>query len=204
MELDNIVFPVYTLGINRRLVLWLVGCPHACFGCSNPELWRANPAKEVALSKVKDLVTQIHQEQTIEGVTITGGEPFNQTTELAALILYLNKLGIKDIIVYTGFTYEALQARSEDATKTIFNNIALLIDGPYIAKQNDNRPLRGSSNQRLIFFRDEYKDAYEAYLKGERKMQLVGERTNIIAIGIPPKNYIKEVLRKERKHYANE
>ncbi len=204
MQIDNLVFPIFTLGINRRLGLWLVGCPHACPGCSNPELWEKNDKKEVPLNKICALINDIHQKEHIEGVTISGGEPFAQSEELAKLVVYLQEIGIKDILLYTGYTFEELKSRDDHVINTILSNIALLIDGRYIETLNDNIALRGSSNQRLIFFDEDLKQAYEPYLREERKVQLVGGVDNVIAVGIPPKYYIAEVLKKGENNYADE
>lgn len=197
MQIDNIIFPVYTLGINKRLALWLVGCPHGCRGCSNMELWSENPTKEIALESLFSLIETITKEDRVGGVTITGGEPFKQAHELSLLVTKFNDLGIKDILIYTGYTYEDLVSKNDPDINIVLQNIALLIDGKYIEELNDNQALRGSSNQKLIFLRPEYEVQYQELLTKPRKMQLTSGTQSIIAIGIPPIDYIDKVLIKK-------
>src|SRR5437870_11699502 len=85
-----------------------------------------------------------------DGVTIIGGEPMAQPVGLAALLRQLKARGIH-VVVYTGFTIEALAAQPAPAVVTALQWTDLLIDGPYISGLADGAgEWRGSRNQRLI------------------------------------------------------
>ena len=57
------------------------------------------------------------------------------------------------MLVYTGYTLAELQAREDPVTDQILREIAVLIDGPYVEALNDNRGIRGSSNQKIYIWK---------------------------------------------------
>ena len=58
---------------------------------------------------------------------------------------------MKNIIIYTGYTFEALLNENDDVTNEILNNIDYLIDGPFILEKRDiSLKFKGSTNQRII------------------------------------------------------
>ncbi len=86
-----------------------------------------------------------------DGVTILGGEPFDQTDALEKLV---GKLKEKDyhLTVYSGYTLENLLARNSENVSRILANTDLLIDGSFKRELAKNAgEYKGSSNQRLIF-----------------------------------------------------
>ena len=85
-----------------------------------------------------------------------GGEPLcEENIFLVSLIILSVKEQFPDIKIYvwTGYTYEELEARSqlEPKIKTILDNIDYLIDGPFILEERDiTLAMRGSRNQRIL------------------------------------------------------
>ena len=80
---------------------------------------------------------------------------------------------------------------------SIFKKIAVLIDGPYIQQLDygvDN--LRGSLNQRIIYFNEQFKERYIAYNKAKREMQEINLDNYLLAIGIPNKEYVNNFNKK--------
>ena len=63
----------------------------------------------------------------------------------------MHTLGL-NIWAYTGYTWEALQARpADDPVHTLLTQLDVLVDGPFILAQRSLEiPFRGSANQRLI------------------------------------------------------
>ncbi|MCR5348362.1 MAG: radical SAM protein, partial [Bacilli bacterium] len=120
-------------------------------------------------------------------ITISGGEPFLQE-ELPFLLQCLREKGYEDIMVYTGFTYEEICANPAYAACLPYLDV--LVDGPYVEELNDDLPLRGSSNQRIIFLKPELEEEYAPCLKGSRRYQIewVGEN-RINYYGIPRKGF---------------
>ena len=85
-----------------------------------------------------------------DGVTILGGEPFDQPESLQILI---EKLKAKNyhLVIYSGYTLESLLARESESVNRILSNTDLLIDGAFVRELVSNAgEYRGSSNQRLI------------------------------------------------------
>lgn len=181
MQIDRVLFPITTLGPGNRIVIWTVGCPHKCYKCSNPELWDLDEDKEIAVS---DLVLNISKYRyEADGITITGGDPFFQGDELYKLLKELRRFEFKDILVYTGYSYESLIEKNKKALSLI----DVLIDGRYIDDLNNDIGILGSSNQNIIILNSNLKEKYEGFSTIERKRQNFIYKDKIISVGIPKK-----------------
>jgi anaerobic ribonucleoside-triphosphate reductase activating protein len=107
---------------------------------------------------VGEIVEQVRRGIALSdvGISVVGGEPFDQPAALAVLVREVAarwpRCGdIPRIIVYTGYTFEALVARCEPMVETALRFIDVLIDGPFVRALADrNLAYRGSSNQRVI------------------------------------------------------
>ena len=133
------------LGPGLRYVIWVQGCPFHCPNCETPEGRSFEPN---TIIETDELAKDIISRPDIEGITISGGEPFAQAEALAELLNKVHKHRPElTVISYTGYQYEDLTSDSAKAYKA---KLDLLIDGPYIHEQNDNKGIRGSANQRII------------------------------------------------------
>ena len=199
MYIARILYPVKVLGPGLRIGLWLSGCARKCKGCSNPELWTQKKEQEISVSRLSDLCHLLAREHPVDGVTITGGEPMDQAGELSLLLPLLSGL-TDDILIYTGYTLEALQARNDPATDAVLRCAAALIDGEYREEMNDGSPLRGSSNQRIHIFSEAHLEKYQAYLKNENQIQNFSLGGSIVSAGIHRPGYesgLREGARKK-------
>lgn len=197
MQIERAVTNITTLGPGMRLGIWVNGCNKRCKGCMSSALWQFKPENEC---DIEDFFS-VYNYQKIDGVTISGGEPFAQKEELAHLVKFFLEKGIRDILVYTGYTIEELQAKNDSDINYVLNNIAVLIDGPYIEEANDGfNNLKGSNNQRIIILNPNYKELYENYKKQERKMQVMQIANIALAVGIPEAGFVKHFLTKEFKN----
>jgi anaerobic ribonucleoside-triphosphate reductase activating protein len=142
-------------GPGRRTAVWVQGCAIRCAGCCNPELFDAQGGTGVDPEALADRVVA----RGVEGVTVLGGEPFDQADGLAALCRAVQARG-RSVLVFTGYTLETLQARSEPAVAAALAAIDTLVDGPF-DRQRPERRRRwvGSENQRLWHFTGRYGDA---------------------------------------------
>lgn len=183
MQIDRMYYPVRTLGYGTRFGIWTIGCPRRCPNCSNPELRDSNSDKCIEVSSILSLISQYKEK--IDGVTITGGDPFMQADALKELLLGIEKLGIQDTLVYTGYTFDEIQ--SDYKMSQILSLVGVLVDGPYIDALNDNKSIRGSSNQHIIVLRESLTDRYRDVDSWKRKSQTIYTYTSLYSIGIPHK-----------------
>lgn len=183
MQIDRIYYPVKTLGYGNRIGIWTIGCSHHCKNCSNPELWEKDSSRDISIERIIECVQQVHD---ADGITITGGEPFDQPDELELLVHRLKDLGYRDILVYSGYTLEELQAKSE-TVRRILNRIGILIDGRYLDELNDNMSFRGSSNQRILRLNETLIGRYKNAETWNRESQIIMSDNKIQTIGLPLK-----------------
>ncbi|MEY8330826.1 4Fe-4S single cluster domain-containing protein [Lachnospiraceae bacterium 48-33] len=167
------------LGPAPRLLLWVHGCNKKCPGCIAVD-WNNALSAQYSLS-VGTLIQLINANSDIEGITISGGEPFLQAEALSQLICNINK----GIIIYSGYTKHELEQMSSEYVAAILKSIDVLIDGEYIEDLNDDKPFRGSSNQIIHQFTDRYNWFYSSDSK--RNTQIEKKEGFLYLYGIPDK-----------------
>lgn len=185
LHVARICYPVRTLGLGNRIVMWLQGCGLHCLRCANPELWERTDDTSFAVENVAETILSVVAQREVDGLTISGGEPFEQAEGLVALLKQVRSR-VDDILVYSGRTRaqleEMLPAPLWQEAQTL---IDVLIDGPYIDERNDNTSaLRGSDNQRIWYLNPAVQPMYEAYLTQGRALQNFYFDSTTITIGI--------------------
>lgn len=178
------------LGPSPRLLIWLHGCNKKCPGCIAVD-WNKADSAQYSLS-VGTLAELINGDDAIEGITVSGGEPFLQAEALYQLVCSVNK----GIIVYSGYTRNELINSDSVYNSGIIENIDVLIDGEYIEELNDDKPFRGSSNQKIHFITDRYKE----YYSDTRSRKTIVEKKDgfFYLFGIPDKEARKLWLIQKR------
>ena len=169
----------HVLGPYLRSILWVQGCLKNCPGCIAPETHDMH-GQEV---EIDTIVEWIHQNPDIEGVTISGGEPFLQAEALCQLVKPLKQEN-KGIIIYSGYTYQELRDMNNCYVHQLLEMTDLLIDGPYIERLDQGEVGRGSSNQNYIFLTSRYLKNQE-YFRGERQAVIYTDKNKYIMEGIP-------------------
>jgi anaerobic ribonucleoside-triphosphate reductase activating protein len=136
-------------GPGRRSVVQFAGCSIRCANCYIPETHRRENG---TLTQIDEIIFQIDERSgEHDGVTVLGGEPFDQTDALAELVERLKVKGYH-VAIYSGYTLEELFARKSESVERVLANTDLLIDGAFVRElARDAGEYRGSSNQRLIF-----------------------------------------------------
>jgi anaerobic ribonucleoside-triphosphate reductase activating protein len=138
-------------GPGIRSCVWFQGCHIRCKGCFAKDLW--NPAEHL-LYTPEELVGMVSP--LAEGITILGGEPFEQNEGLSMLLKLAWDKGLSTI-VFTGFTYEYLQKSVIKYIHSILSHIDVLVDGPFIeTRKSFDVPLIGSANHRFHFLTNRY------------------------------------------------
>lgn len=184
MKVARVLYPVQVLGPGRRIGIWLAGCPRRCEDCSNPELWEPENYQEMAAQDLLEQLGHIIRSREVDGVTVTGGDPFFQPEELAKLLKGLQNV-IPDILVYTGYTIEELRAAEKPAVHECLQHAGVLIDGPYVKDLNKDCLLRGSENQRIIILNPALKARYDKYISiAHNEVQNFATSKGVVSVGI--------------------
>lgn len=134
-------------GPGIRYTVFTQGCLHNCFGCHNPKTHPLNGGHTIEIDAI---ISNIKKDPLINGLTISGGEPFLQIKEILDLSKKAKEIG-KNIIIYTGYTYEQLVSLNNDDIFDILKIADYLVDGKFeIEKKSYTLLFKGSSNQRII------------------------------------------------------
>ncbi|WP_223064572.1 4Fe-4S single cluster domain-containing protein [Frischella japonica] len=154
--ISRIHFPVTTLGPGRRLGIWFQGCSLRCEGCISVDTW----ATAKTLIPIEQLMMKLSSYlPLIDGITISGGEPFDQFEALLAIVVQLRERTKVDILVYTGYGVEDIT----DQLQQIKPYIDVLISDPFQRQSSQTLRLRGSDNQRLHCFTSQAVEKFAYY-----------------------------------------
>lgn len=160
-------------GPGDRFVIWTQGCRKMCKNCYNPETWSHYKNNLVDI----DVLVEEIKNSSVSGVTISGGDPFEQPEELFYLLREIKQLDLSDgVIVFSGYTME--QIRGDSKLEKCLDYIDVLIDGLYIEEKRITNGLAGSSNQQFHYLSDKISsDSIE--IDQEVEIHLLGELIQI-------------------------
>ena len=179
------------LGPGTRAVVWFQGCAFDCLGCIAAEM---NRSDDFELTTPSDLVERVLKISGIEGVTLSGGDPFDQPlTLLAEFLEILNQRSELSVMCYTGRTLDQLRRGGpNDVTARILKWLDILVDGLYVESLNDGSAWRGSSNQQIHFLSPRYRHLESSVCRSrERQLEVrVGSSHEIEITGIPPTGFM--------------
>ena len=149
MKIAGFVHDSIVDGPGFRFVVFTQGCDKRCEGCHNPTTWDFSGGKEW---DVVELAAEMLRNPLTDGLTLSGGEPFLQAAECAALATAARGKGL-NVWAYTGCTFEELLvlAESEPPVKELLGLVDVLVDGPFsLPERSLSLKWRGSGNQRVI------------------------------------------------------
>jgi anaerobic ribonucleoside-triphosphate reductase activating protein len=180
-RLNKIQYPIYNLGEGKRIGIWVQGCTLSCDCCINQMIWSKKKGKSVAVYDLYKSIESISDD--FDGITISGGEPFQQYEQLITFS-YLIKTRTKlNIHCFTGYEIKELEDLFPD--KLFLQYIDTLVDGRYVKELHSNNNLVGSSNQKTYQFIDG-KANLIASKNGSNKWSLsVSQDGTIYMAGIP-------------------
>lgn len=132
-------------GYGFRYVIFTQGCRHNCKGCFNTSTHTFNTGKNMSLSQA---LQEIKENKLIDGITLSGGDPFEQSEKLVEFARTVKKENLT-IWAYTGYTFEELLM---DFNKyKLLKEVDVLVDGKFdISLKDETLVFRGSTNQRII------------------------------------------------------
>lgn len=158
MKFGNIKFVDSSNGEGVRVSLYVSGCRNHCKGCFNEATWDFDFGEEFTPIQENEII-EACKKSFISGLTILGGEPFeeeNQTALLPFIERFKQECPDKNLWMYTGYVLdndlqEGQRKFLPNVTNKILEQVDVLIDGPFILEQKDlTLPFRGSKNQRLL------------------------------------------------------
>jgi len=183
------------LGPGVRAVIWVQGCAFRCPGCLVPESWNPKGGIEVP---VGELVDWVLQQTEIEGLTLSGGEPFNQAAALAELLKQLHRRspGLS-VMSYTGYTHRWLNRHGSKDQIRLLEKLDILVDGRYQKDLHADLLWRGSRNQRIHVLTDRYRGRLPREDRSQGlELEFSGQGTFTFS-GVPPWPDYAGNLRKE-------
>lgn len=196
LNIGKIVRQSKVNGPGVRFTVWLQGCPLRCKGCVNTAFWPNDPNQ---LIKITDLHNMILNTPGLEGVTYSGGEPFEQAEPLFQLSSLLKEKGLS-IMSYSGYTFEELMNSRDWFKKQLISMLDILVDGRY--EEEKHLPLlwRGSLSQRVHFLTPLYR-GYEKVVDQHRmqmEFSIDPETEKLSMTG----NFSKEMLEEIKKRMS--
>jgi anaerobic ribonucleoside-triphosphate reductase activating protein len=188
LRLNKAHYPVTTLGYGQRIGLWLQGCSIRCKGCVSMDTWEAAGGGDVTIAALLAWCRDKAKAGAMDGITLSGGEPFDQPRALGALLDALlrwrKRSGrVFDVLCYSGYPLETLTARHA----ALLAKLDAIIPEPYVDRLPEGGLWRGSANQTLVPLTPLGALRYAGKIgaAAERRMQVAVEDGRIWMIGIP-------------------
>jgi len=193
VRLAGLHFPVTSLGPGRRLVLWLQGCHIGCPGCLSRDTWDPEAVDERDVSEVLEVVRAL-VDVDMSGVTISGGEPFEQPDALLELLDGMHsEFGSwdpeVDFFCYSGFSERYIRSRFPE----ILRRLDVLIPGPYREGTPARKPWRGSGNQPTVLLSSLGVERWGTTDFDSASIQIVVADGRLEIIGTPQAGDMREV-----------
>ena len=132
-------------GPGFRYTVFTQGCHHGCLGCHNPETHDFCGGHVV---NTDDLIAEMKKNTLLDGLTLSGGDPFEQWVPCTQLAKGAQALGL-NVWAYTGYRWEELMLKPQ--WRALIEACDIVVDGRFVQKQRTlDLRFRGSRNQRLI------------------------------------------------------
>ena len=142
----------YADGPGARYTIWLQGCSILCEGCFNPATH--DPQAGYWLS-IDELLSDIQQHTpTVEGISISGGEPLDQAPALAIFLQQYKQSKLGSALLFSGYSYQAITQNAQYAA--VLPYLDVLISGPYQKENAIPGGFPASSNQEIILLSQVY------------------------------------------------
>lgn len=134
-------------GPGLRLTIFTQGCLHHCPGCHNTQ---THDPEGGSWADTEDILAAAAENPLLDGITLSGGDPFLQPVPCLALAEGAHKIGL-NVWTYTGYTWEALWEENAPEKIALLKETDVLVDGPFLlAERSLELRFCGSRNQRLI------------------------------------------------------
>ena len=201
IALSRLHYPVTALGPGRRIGLWAQGCSIGCPGCISRDTWPALDDSRVEIAAVVQWCRD--RGGDVDGITISGGEPFEQPQALNALLIQLDtwrrgRDRAIDFLCYSGQPWKRLYRDFPE----ILTRLDAIIPEPFVEALPTDAPWRGSANQPLIplsaLGRSRYAHADDR--PAARTMQVTAAGGNLWVVGIPRRGDLARLRAAGKEH----
>lgn len=155
LRIAGVVGESFVDGPGIRFTVFTQGCRHRCPGCHNPQTHDFDGGK---LISIEALVQQIERNPLLDGITLSGGEPFEQAQACGELAKQAHALKLS-VMTYSGYTFEQIMAGTDTSAaaaarpgwRELLEQTDILVDGRFeLEKKSLMLKFRGSENQRII------------------------------------------------------
>lgn len=168
-------------GPGVRTAVWVQGCTIRCPGCFNPHMWTFAGGQRLATD---DLVTRILAADT-DGLTLLGGEPFDQAAPLARVAAGV-RAADRSVMTFTGYTTDELADAVDagrDDVAALLAQTDLLVTGPFRADRIDRiRPWVGSTNQEFVLLSDRFPGLLDALPATPDRVEVIVDASGTVAV----------------------
>ena len=187
LEINRAHFPVTVLGPGRRIGIWFQGCKIGCPDCVSRDTWPSDPSRRIDVESLVSWCRDIAS-GGLDGITISGGEPFDQADGLLRLIEELSNWRLMagldfDILCYSGYPWRRLQRKHS----LVLERLDAIIPEPFKREESPGLSLRGSANQSLIPLSDRGRRVFANWVDASSSagMQVAVNGGKVWLIGIP-------------------
>ena len=92
-------------GPGIRTTIFVSGCTHNCPGCFNKEYQNFRYGDMWTQKQTEEVISYL-KEDSVSGLSLLGGEPFQSAKDLAEVVKEIKKETDKNIWVYSGYIFE--------------------------------------------------------------------------------------------------
>ena len=198
IRLNKAHFPVRSLGPGERVGIWFQGCSIRCSGCVSLDTWGLRPSTAVDADEVIAWCWS-HLAGGADGLTVSGGEPFDQPEALTYIIEELKRLGEAseisfDVLCYTGLHYDEVSRRFAQ----VLRFLDAIVTEPFEQNLPTKKYLCGSDNQELRILSEKGRERFERRgrrLSQEKRMGVSVADDSVYLTGIPREHDLEKLRR---------
>lgn len=194
LMVSRIAVSARSLGPGRRVVIWVQGCTLGCRGCASTDTWDAQAGTAMIVAEVAHQLAALLTDH--DGLTISGGEPFQQGPAVAAVLGLLDQraaLAQRDVLVFTGYSPTRARRRCE----ALWDRADAVVAGPYLPHRGGGGWLRASSNQRLVVKSDLARERYGVAPRPSMEVATPGD--DLAMAGLPRPGDLERFRRRMRE-----
>lgn len=185
VRISRVLAPITVLGPGSRLVVWVQGCDLACVGCASVDTWDRAGGREVGVTELSELVSSEIRARSLDGITLTGGEPTDQALALTRVIRAVRSTTPDqhvDVLLFTGRTLTSARRLAP----ALVGAADCVVAGPYRPDRTGTGRLLASSNQSISYASEAARGRYESWLADDTaRLQLAADDRDLYIVGLP-------------------